>query len=166
VKEITWRLQRGLSLTSTLIGWFGRGYYSHIDVVTPTGKLRGSRSDIIAGVAPGYRDRPYPYEEAARATLFTVTVADDQHAKYWDFSDRQLGVPYDTHGLFDTYILGRDWRDDGQWWCSEEVAANLEYAGIIDQLPDNLKSVSPGDCARILEGLRAKVREDACGIRS
>jgi len=48
---ITWQLVRGVFVwwrldtwTSALIGWFGAGYYSHIDVVTPDGLLRGARS--------------------------------------------------------------------------------------------------------------------------
>lgn len=158
-KSIAFQLVRGLSWTSRAIGYFGAGYYSHIDAVTPQGYLRGARADVITPrggrpIPAGFQDRPQHYERWARATRYTITVSEKQYRRYWDFSDAQLGKPYDKHGLFDTFILGRDWRDDGQWWCSEEVARNLEVALIID-LPAELHSVNPGDCAFIFAGLKA-----------
>lgn len=158
MKDITFQLVRGKGWSSAIIGYFGAGYYSHIDVISPLGYLRGARSDVIKGIAPGYRDRPQHYEQWAKATQYTISVSDDQYDAYWRFSDKQLGKPYDSRGLVDAFILGREWRDDESWWCSEEVAANLEAAFII-KLPDEVRSVEPGDCAFIFAGLQAKYQE-------
>jgi hypothetical protein len=73
--------------------------------------------------------------------------------------DQQVGKPYDKRGLIDTFVIGREWRDDGSWWCSELVAAALEKAAFIPTLPLQIKAVSPGDVAFILAGLGAKVLE-------
>lgn len=158
LKDLTFQLVRGLSWTSRVIGYFGAGYYSHIDVLTPRGHLRGSRSDWIKGIKPGYQDRPQRYEKWAKCTRYTIKVTPEQYAAYWAFSDKQLGKPYDSRGLIDAFIFGRDYRDDGSWFCSEEAAMNLEAAGIII-VPPEVKSVDPGDCAFIFAGLRAHRQE-------
>lgn len=154
MKQITFQLVRGAGISSRLIGWFGAGYYSHIDTETPAGLLRGARSDVIEGIAPGVRDRPQAYEKWLRQTRFTITVTDNQYERFWQFSDAQVGKPYDSRGLLDTFLFGRDWREDGQWWCSELVAACLE-AGVIIEIAPEKKSVEPGDCVDIFEGLQA-----------
>ena len=161
MKTLTWQLVRGLGRSSRLIGFFGAGFYSHIDVLTPTGMLRGARSDWIGKVPPGYQDRPYDYEHWAAQTQYTIEVTDEQSDRYWFFSDNQLYKPYDSRGLIDTFVFGRDWRDDGSWWCSEEVAMNGEFAGIwtVDK---HMRSVEPGDCAFLFMGKGAVVKEIPC----
>ena len=158
--EITFQLVRGLHWSSKIIGWFGSGYYSHIDVVTPHNYLRGARSDWIKGIPPGCRDRPQHYETWAAATRFTIDVTADQYKQYWAFSDDQLGKPYDKRGLVADFLLGRQWRDTDSWWCSEWAAANLEHAGIIE-IPPHVTSVEPGDCAFIFAGLQSRREEMA-----
>ncbi len=157
-RELTYQLVRGYGWLSKTIGYWGRGYYSHIDVITPAGYLRGARSDVIQGIPAGYEDRPQNYEKWERQTRYTILVTDDQYERYWDFSDRQLHKPYDTWGLLHSFVLDRDWRDDSAWWCSEEVAANLEAAGVIQIAPE-INAVTPGDCAFIFAGLNA-VRQE------
>lgn len=152
--NLTFQLVRGKSWTSKVIGYFGAGFYSHIDVETPQGYLRGARSDVIKGIPAGYRDRPQNYESWAACTRYTIDVTPDQYAKYWRFSDDQLGKPYDSRGLISAFILGRNWRDDGQWWCSEETAMNGEYAGLWI-IPPEMTSVEPGDMVYLLAGKQA-----------
>ena len=158
--NITWQLVRGKELSSAIIGYFGAGYYSHIDVITPNGLLRGARSDWIGAVPPGVHDRNQNYEVWERCTRYTVEVSPDQYARYWAFSDKQLGKPYDTRGLFRTFVLGqpRDWRADDSWWCSELVAANGEQAGIW-KIPPEVRYVTPGDCAFLFAGKQAIIEE-------
>jgi hypothetical protein len=159
LKQITFQLVRGLGWTSCVIGYWGAGYYSHIDVITPDGKLRGARSDVLQGISPGYQDRPYNYEKWVTQTQYTIGVSDEQYDAYWVYSKAQLGKPYDKRGLIATFILGRDWRDDNQWWCSEEVAMNLQVAKIIPTIPPEITSVEPGDCAFMFSGLQASRKE-------
>jgi hypothetical protein len=158
VKQLTFSLVRGTAWTSRLIGYFGAGYYSHIDVLTTAGMLRGARSDWHAGVPPGYQDRPWGYEDWIKQTLYTIDVAPAQWDEYWKFSDAQLGKPYDKRGLVRTFVFGREWRDEDSWWCSEEVAANLEAAGVVS-IPPEVKAVEPGDCAFLFAGLGALRKE-------
>jgi hypothetical protein len=148
-----WRLQQGRGVISTAIGWFGGGGYSHIDVFTPAGMLRGSRSDVhvIGGVTypAGYIDRPEHYDDSniSRYTVFSLDVTPAQEAMYWEFSDAQLGKPYDQRGILGFAAGKRNWRDPKAWYCSEEVQANCEYATIFRKLPDELWRVDPGDNA-------------------
>lgn len=144
-----WRIQQGKGLVSAGIGWFGGGGYSHIDVFTPAGFLRGSRSDIHLGIPAGYQDRPENYDDGniLRYTIFTLDVTPAQEAMYWEFSNRQLGKPYDKRGILGFTFGRRDWREPDSWYCSEEVQANCEYATIFRPLPPELWRVDPGDNA-------------------
>jgi hypothetical protein len=143
-----WRLQQGRGLASRAIGWFGGGGYSHIDVYTVDGNLRGARSDVIDGVPAGYQDRPDNYDKnIARYTIFTLNVPAAVEARYWDFSRAQVGKPYDKRGIAGFALGYRDWRAPDSWYCSEEVQANCEYANIFKSLPAELWRVDPGDNA-------------------
>jgi hypothetical protein len=157
-RTITAQLVRGKGILSAGIGWFGAGYYSHIDVITPAGLLRGARSDSVGGRMPGVWDRPQAYEKWTRCTRFTFDVTPIQYQLFWDFSSRQLKKPYDTHGLIDTFIFGRRWRDDDAWWCSELFAMCGEVAKRW-KFPDEKKSITPGDCVDLLTGLGALIEE-------
>jgi hypothetical protein len=158
MKTITWQTVRGKGISSRAIGWFGGGFYSHIDVITPIYALRGARSDKILGIPPGYRDRPQNYEKWAACTRWTVEVTDEQYAAYWMYSQLQLGKPYDSRGLVETFVFGRDWREDNSWWCSEEVAMNGEQAKLWT-ISKEMDSVEPGDCCFLFMGMNA-VRQE------
>jgi hypothetical protein len=163
MKTLTWQTVRGVGWTSRLIGWFGGGYYSHIDVVTEAGMLRGARSDWHGWIPPGYEDRPIGYESWERQTQWTIEVSDEEHAAYWKYSNAQLHKPYDKRGLVDTFVRGRDWRDNDKWWCSEEVAWNGEVAGLWE-IPQHVLSVEPGDCVFLFIGRRARRQEFINGL--
>jgi hypothetical protein len=152
-----WQCVQGRGLSSALIGWFGGGGYSHIDVITPHGFLRGARSDVRKGIPAGYQDRPQFYDDWNKRTVFTLSVTPEQEARYWEFSNAQLGKPYDKRGILQ-YASGqfRDWRAADSWFCSEEVAYNLEFAGICPPLYEDANRVDPGDCAFIFSALGAK----------
>jgi hypothetical protein len=144
---VRWRLQQGRGFISRGIGWFGGGY-SHIDVYTPKGFLRGARSDVLCGVPAGYQDRPDNYDKnISQYTIFSLPVSPAQEAMYWEFSDRQLGKPYDKRGIAGFALGYRDWRSPDSWYCSEEVQANAEYGGIFRPLPAELWRVDPADNA-------------------
>jgi hypothetical protein len=162
---ITWQLVRGIahwnhigSWTSPIIGWFGDGFYSHCDVLTPGGFLRGARSDVIRSIPAGVEDRPHFYETWARCTRFTINVTMDQYDRFWAYSDDQLHKPYDSHGLIETFVLGRQWRDDDAWWCSEMQAMNGEVADLWE-IPQETLAVTPGDFVFLLAGAGAQREE-------
>lgn len=157
--EIQFQLVRGFNWVSKVIGYFGGAWYSHVDIVTPGGRLRGARHDRILGVAPGVHDRPRNYEKWATCTRYTIDVTPEQYSSFWQFADAQLGKPYDLTGLLKSFVFSREWREDDSWWCSEYAAACLEYAGIIEVLPPKIRAVTPGDCAFLLSGLKAKRKD-------
>lgn len=143
-----WQLVQGRELSSKLIGWFGGGGYSHVDVITPTGKLRGARSDIIGGAhKPGYFDRDWNYAQKdwIKRTVFTLDVTERQEKLYWEFSDKCIGAPYDKRGILGFATGKRDWHDPAAWFCSEQVYADCECAGIFNPMPEDAWKVDPGD---------------------
>lgn len=144
-----WRLVQGRALLSRIIGWFGGGGYAHADVITREGFLRGARDDRIGGKPAGFYDRPSDYLNGTllKATVFNIPVTDAQEKKYWEFSDAQLGRPYDSRGILGIAFGERNWHDPSAWFCSEEIAANCEYAGILAPLPQETWRVDPGDLA-------------------
>jgi hypothetical protein len=144
-----WRLQQGKGVASWSIGWFGGGGYSHIDVFTPAGMLRGARSDVHKGIPAGYEDRPFDYDDGNLLyyTIVTLAVTPAQEAMYWEFSNAQLHKPYDKRGIAGFAFGKRNWRDPDSWYCSEEVQANCEYATIFRRVPDDLWRIDPGDNA-------------------
>jgi hypothetical protein len=120
--------------------------------------LRGARSDWILGIPPGCRNRPQDYEKWAARTRWTVGVTEEQYEAYWKYSDSQLGKPYDSRGLIESFVFGRDWRDDAAWWCSEWVAMSGEQAKMWT-VSKEMTSVEPGDTCYIFIG-KGALRED------
>jgi hypothetical protein len=142
------RLQQGRGFNSSLIGWFGGGGYSHIDVYTPEGYLRGARSDTWGSVKPGYWDRPDNYDtNIIKYTIFTIPVTEAQEKLYWEFSNQCLGKPYDKRGILGFATGKRDWHDPNSWFCSEQVQANCQYATILKPIYEDAWKVDPGDNA-------------------
>lgn len=157
-----WQLVQGRGIASTAIGWFGGGGYSHIDVITPRGTLRGARSDYVGGQPPGYWDRTPNYEPWLKRTVFTLHVTVAQELDYWKFSWEQIGKPYDKRGILGFAFGVRDWHNPNSWFCSEQVAANLEAAGILPPLFEDAWRVDPGDIAFILCALGATHQDLPC----
>lgn len=153
-----WQLVQGRGLASRLIGWFGGGGYSHIDTITRAGNLRGARSDTWGSVPAGFFDRPMDYalSDWIKITVFTLNVTPTQEERYWEFSDNQLGKPYDTRGILGFATGNRNWYNPSDWFCSEEVCANAEYAGIFPPMYEGANRVDPGDVAFILCALGAQ----------
>lgn len=152
-----WVLWQERGLISKTISWFGGGAYCHIDVVTRDGWLRGSRSDHKGRKPPGYFDRPPDYLDGlwVRKDTYTLDVPPAVERRYWDFSRACLGDAYDKRGILGLAIGARNWREPGQWFCSEQVAADWEYSGITPEMFQGANRVDPGDCGFILCTLRA-----------
>lgn len=115
-------------LSSDLIKWFGHGWCCHVDTVMEDGQLLGARQE------GGVQIRPPDYETFRRRLLVTLPTSDQIAASYYDFVRWQIGKPYDMEAIA-AFAAGRNWRDHRSWFCSELVAAALEYSGY---LPFNL----------------------------
>jgi hypothetical protein len=155
------RLVQGRGFFSSLIGWYGGAGLTHIDTVTPEGKLRGARNDWyyyqnsagqMVAIPPGYRDRPADYLQGKihGGIEFDLDVTPTQELVYWHWSDQQLGKPYDRRGILGLALGQRDWHADDQWFCSEAVAAGGEQAEFFPPIFEGANRVDPGDIAFML----------------
>lgn len=123
------RFVLGSGWASSAISVFSAGHLSHVDAVMPDGTLLGARSDNVGG-GKGVRERPNPYETAAKVLWAEITAQPDQEADFYAFLRKQLGKPYDHLSIF-AFAINRNWRDDDAWYCSELIAAALEDALIL-----------------------------------
>lgn len=148
------------AFSSRLIEYFGAGGFSHVDAVLPDGRLLGARSDICGGQKyPGVWIRPQDYEKWPRRVVMELSCTDEQ-AKAWElFLRAQIGKPYDKMAIFG-FLVGRAWREDDSWFCSELGTRALEVAKICpDPLTLTPNKVTPGTLACIVSALGGKISE-------
>jgi len=116
---------RGLS--DALIEYRESSWVTHVDSILPRndpdgGQLLGAR--LEGGVAirpPGYA----PFSLILRVDL---PCAEAVAAAYYAGLRGELGKPYDKAAIVG-FALDRDWRDPGEWICSELSTAKLEACG-------------------------------------
>lgn len=145
--------------SSKQIEWFGAGGFSHVDIVVPNwycdlhglkrGSLLGARSDAVGGQKPGVKIRPPDYETWPKRLVLRVPCAPDQALKAFTWAATQLDAPYDSFGLVSSFIFGRNWREEGSWWCSELAVRMLEKGAVIYELPVPYWKITPGDSALV-----------------
>jgi hypothetical protein len=99
--------------------------YSHVDTVLPDGQLYGARSDKVGGQPPGVYGRDPSYVSGLTVLRILLSMPPAMEAKYFDFILSQRAKPYDKSAIWG-FGLGRDWREDDSWFCSELVGAGLE----------------------------------------
>jgi hypothetical protein len=151
------RFVLGRDWTSSAIGWFSGGYFSHVDAIVPTQVgvgLLGSRMDVVGGQQPGVRIRPYPYESVRRQLVLSLPASPQQEKDWLAFLTAQLGKPYDKPAIWG-FAFGRDWRQPDSWFCSELQAAALEVCWIVKGLVFPPNKVTPAELAQIFDALGA-----------
>lgn len=142
---ITLQFVCGTEISSRMIAWFGAGQFSHVDAVLHGGHLIGARSDTIGGQLPGVRIRPPGYDKWIRRVVMDVPATPEQTKKFYDFMLAQQGKPYDHMAIL-AFIVGRNWREDDSWICSECVTAAGE-ASVLPELLIAKSKINPGMCA-------------------
>lgn len=145
-------------LGSKMIRWFSHGDYSHVDTVLPDGRLFGARSDRVGGQPPGVFARDPSYVDGSKTFRVELPVGPQTESRYFDFLKRQEGKPYDSIGIVG-FALGRNWRDNDSWFCSELVAAGLETAGYFHALFVPSNKITPSDLLLALS-VKTEVPED------
>lgn len=149
MNKITLRFVGGTSFVSDTIKRFEYGFWaSHVEAVMPEGGIISA--DMDKGVARFPLDyNAGAFDQELYLTIETTQVIAD---KFYAFIRSQLGKPYDTKAVLGIG-LGRDWRDPGQWFCSELDASGLCECGIFPaHLADDLNHVTPRDLLLILSG--------------
>jgi hypothetical protein len=161
-RRIIWGLRRGRDLSSKLIGYFGAGYFSHVDVRDEEGWWWGARSDEVYADKrywpKGFQCRPPDYNATEELWEFTLEVTEEQYQAFWRFTKDQERKPYDWRAIIAfalPFAVRRNWRDPAQWFCSEEQTGACEAAGIFSKLWERVTRVTPGEFAQMLTGARA-----------
>jgi uncharacterized protein YycO len=134
------------SLVSRFIAYGTEGTVAHVDAVDDAGNLWGAQNETGLGGKPsGVQIRPEDYGDSCGMTnriRVLVSATPAQEAAFWGFMRNQLGKPYDLTGIAG-FIAGRDWHDDGAWFCSELVCAALEASGAIKKLETPANKITP-----------------------
>ena len=139
---ITLRFVADESWGSQLIGWFGAGHLSHVDVILPDGTAFGARSDHVGGQPPGVWPREPNYQKFSRRVTVTIPTAVGQEAQFYSFLQQQRGKPYDHLAIL-AFFMNRNWRETDSWICSELVAAALEKCKIVEKFYLDANKISP-----------------------
>jgi uncharacterized protein YycO len=127
------------------IRFFDHGKYSHVDAILSDGSLLGARNDLLAGIPPGVRIRPADYDTFTLVKRVSLACSDAQAAQFDSFLRSQIGKPYDMTAII-AFVVGRDWRSEDSWFCSELAAAAMESAGIFPyKLADTFNKITPAD---------------------
>ena len=143
----------GTDIGAHLIEWFGHSVpYSHVDTVLPDGRLLGARSDEVGGAPAGVQIRDPGYVGSNLVLRIDVASSDEQAKIYYDFVRSQIGKPYDGEAIL-AFVAGRNWQDPEAWFCSELVAAGLEYSSIVLPLAAPTAKITPADLILILSAI-------------
>jgi hypothetical protein len=151
---ITLQFSAQNDLGSFIIELGGAGPFSHVDMLEASGNLYGARSDICNGVPAGVQSRPPNYQTFARKVRFNFSTTPDQEKTFWDFAYAQRGKPYDSEAIL-AFVVNRDWRQPGAWFCSELAAACLETATVCPPLYSPVNKIEPVTLAIVCSALGA-----------
>lgn len=132
-------------IASSAIAWFSQGDLSHVDAIIGE-SLYGAR------VSGGVACRPEDYAKFALRVVFTLPCTVEQRERWEDFLWKQFGKPYDHQAIWG-FVIGRNWREDDSWICSELQAAALEYAGIVPPLYLASNKITPDSLALAISAL-------------
>lgn len=147
--KITLRFVGGSSLIDSTIKDFEYGFWAdHAEALTPEGTIIG------AYLGAGVQERPKGYDSGAYTCDLYVPIlcTQDQQDKFYAFLRSQIGKPYDLRAVIGI-SLERDWRDPGQWFCSELDSAALCDCGLFpEHLATQLNHVTPRDLLLIVSG--------------
>lgn len=132
-------------LGGQVIEWYDHGRFAHVDVVLPSGKLLGARSEVIGDVPAGVQVRPASYLSNTVSTLkVNLECTDEVSNRFYQFVSEQIGKPYDWEAIVG-FVAGRQWMQPDSWFCSELVAAGLVQSGFVHQLSAPANKIAPDD---------------------
>jgi hypothetical protein len=132
---------------------------THVEVVLPDGSLLGAHAVGGVQIRPAGYDKDTTTHELIVLISFKMDMTAAQEPaydsaaiyekKFYDFLHAQIGKPYDFTGVAGLAV-GRNWREDDSWFCSELVARALEEAGFFEHLTSSANHVSPRDVLLML----------------
>lgn len=164
--SLQFQLVAGAGISSRAIGYFGGGFYSHVDIVWPDGRLFGARSDVIKvnGLTypAGAQFRPQNYEVWRARTRIDIPCTFMQRNRALEWALHQEGKPYDKRAILG-FASGRDWRTEGEWFCSEMASRYIEV-GFRFKLALTDSKINPGTFACVASTARGMQIEAAASL--
>lgn len=154
--SLRFQFSRQDDFTSDLIALGGAGDFSHVDIVLDDGTLLGARSDSVGGAPPGVQIRTPRYARWSHQVLIDMPCTPEQKAAALDFAYQQLGKPYDLLAIA-AFVVGRDWRSDDSWFCSELAARVGEVAGVFAQMYSPANKIAPVPLSLVCSALPGRV---------
>lgn len=120
----------------------------HTEAIMPDGTLLGAHWQGGVQARPAGYDKGQYTKDLIAEIPATPVMAEKFHA----FLRAQLGKPYDIDAIA-AFVAGRDWRDDGAWFCSELQAAALFACGwFSSRLATEFNHITPRDLLLIVSG--------------
>jgi hypothetical protein len=154
--ELVYQFSTSTAFASAIIRRLSHSEFSHIDLMLPGEGLLGvSGPDKSIKDVGGVLIRPFnawPYKFPPK--IARVQCSDDVVRKTIEFARSQIGKPFDNAALYHFLrdraglpVVGRDWRDPSQWFCSEYQLRCPEVGGLFPYpLITRKDVVSPNDC--------------------
>ncbi|MDE3106396.1 MAG: hypothetical protein KGK08_14595 [Acidobacteriota bacterium] len=127
--------------------------YSHVDYVLDNGERIGAHEQ------DGVQQRPADYAVWTARLDVMVPCTDAQKEAAEAFLRAQIGTPYDKAAIAGI-LVHRDWRTEGEWFCSELGMAACEACGVVAPVPINIDRITPRDLLLVLSAM-AKQQEAA-----
>lgn len=137
-----YQFSRQAGLVSDLIALGGAGDFSHVDIVLKDGTLLGARSDKVGGLPAGVHVRPADYTKWSRQVFINVPCTPRQRMRALEFAVAQIGKPYDKLAIVG-FLVGRNWRDEDSWFCSELGARVGEVGGFFEEMFSPANKIAP-----------------------
>ena len=121
--NITWQFVTTSDEVSALIRWKTDSEISHVNAVTPEGKLLGALLD------GGLQEREPNYGNFTLQILVTVPVTDEQAARFWQCLRSRIGEHYNCLGIVGI-ALGNNLTGSGHEFCSQAQSDAIIFAPI------------------------------------
>jgi len=122
--EILLRFSNTKSFNSKIVQFGTRFWASHVDFITPDGKLLGA----VPGEGVILRDENRLENDRVEIYSVKCNSFKDPHTSPIKIASKYIGRKYDWLGILG-WTFNRDWEDDNRWFCSELVAFAFKQCG-------------------------------------
>jgi hypothetical protein len=129
MKQIILQFVGASDLCSRTIEWFGKGHFSHVDLVMDDGRLLGARSDVVGGSPAGVWPRKPNYEIWSNISRISIDVTEAQYDAFWTFANSKIGTEYNKLGIVG-FVTGTSLTNANDLFCSQYGAEAVSASGL------------------------------------
>lgn len=159
---LRWQFVTENDFGSRAIQYATSGRASHVGFLLDDDSELGARFDKVTVKGKTYKRgvqiRPRGYSDFATRTVIAHEVPDAVGCRYREFLFNCINDSYDWRAII-SFFGTRDWREPGQWICSELQAAAWEYAWMTRRLFSHANKISPVGFALVVTGSGGYVDE-------